>query len=201
VVRSLSVQARGVLRTVLWVLPSAVVLGVATSYAQGFLPAAVNSFANSASGWTLVTALLILAARARPLLAGFLGAGCFVLLTLGYTAASALRGLTYDPTLFSVVGVVVGPFVGVATSWLSGRDLRAAVGTAALSGIAVGEAVYGLTVVSDSTSPVYWSVIGVVGLGLLGVVCGRIRRPGPVALALSLTAVVATGFVGAYARL
>lgn len=35
------------------------VCGVFTFFAQGFLPDAVSSFANSASGWTFVTALLL----------------------------------------------------------------------------------------------------------------------------------------------
>ncbi|MCE0536362.1 DUF6518 family protein [Kineosporia rhizophila] len=173
--------------------------GALTSYAQGFLPDSLSSFANSASGWTLVTVLLIWSVRARPVLAAMLGAAAFVLLTVGYSAASAVRGLTYDPTLFSIVGLVVGPFVGIATAWLRERDLRAALATATLSGIALGEAVYGLTVVSQSTSPVYWTLSGLAGLALLGgMVTRRLQGSVDITLALGLTAVVTAGFVLAW---
>jgi hypothetical protein len=178
------------------------VIGALTSYAQGFLPAAFNSLANSASGWTVITVLLVWAIRARPALAAILGAGSFVLLTIGYTAASAVRGYTYDPTLFSIVGLLVGPFVGIATAWLRERDLRAALATAALAGIGIGEAIYGLTVVSDSTSPVYWSLASLAGLGLLvGMSTRRIQGSQNITLALGLTAVVAAAFLMAFQSL
>ena len=98
------------------VLVLSFLLGGLTSYAQGFLPSALSSFANSASGWTVLTALLVYAARLRTAPSAVLGAASFVLLVLGYTAAAHLRGYVYDPVLFSLVGVVAGPFVGVAAS-------------------------------------------------------------------------------------
>ncbi len=177
-------------------------LGGLTSYAQSLLPESFSSLANSASGWTLITVLLIASTRVRPVPAALLGATSFVLLTLGYTVVSDLRGYTYDPLLFSLVGLLVGPFVGLATTWLREHDLRAALATATLSGIAVGEAVYGLTVVDASTSPVYWTLIGLAGLSLLAVmVTRRIQGSVPITLALGCTAVVAAGFLAAYQNL
>lgn len=177
-------------------------LGGLTSYAQGFLPDAFASFANSASGWTVLTAALVYWSRARTGLAAVLGAVSFVLLVLGYMVASQVRGFVYDPLLFSVVGVVVGPFVGVAASWLRATGVRAALGGALLAGIGVGESVYGLTVVGDTTSPVYWTLIGVAGLALVAGLLGRrIRGALPVALAVGGTAVVAVAFYVAYTGL
>ena len=151
------------------VAASSLLCGAITFLAQGFLPDAVNSFANSASGWTLVTVLLLTGVRAGPAAAALLGATSFVLLTVGYAGAAQLRGLHYDPTMFAVVGVVVGPLVGVATSWLRAvPPWRPALGTALLAGIGVGEASYGLTTVAGTTSPVYWWLIGVVAHALLG---------------------------------
>jgi len=171
--------------------------GLSTFFSQGFLPDAVTSFANSASGWTLVTVLLLAWARVGTALAALLGAVSFVLLTLGYSAAAHLRDLFYDPTLFVVVGVLVGPFVGIATSWL-----RAATGTALLAGIGVGEAVYGLTVVADTTSPVYWALVGVVALALLvAMLIRRIRGVLWVLLAVVGTGVIAGAFVVVYSSL
>jgi hypothetical protein len=177
-------------------------LGGMTSYAQGFLPDAFASFANSASGWTVLTAALVYWSRARTAPAAVLGAVSFVFLVLGYMVASQVRGLVYDPLLFSVVGVVVGPFVGVAASWLRSTGVRAALGGALLAGIGVGEGVYGLTVVGDTTSPVYWTLIGLAGLALVaGLLVRRIRGALPVALAVGGTAVVAVAFYVAYTGL
>lgn len=177
-------------------------LGAFTSYAQGFLPDAIASFANSASGWTLLTALLVFWTRlpARP--AAALGAVSFVLLVLGYTAASELRGFPYSPILFSVVGIVVGPFVGVATAWLRNERLRAALGTALLSGIGIGESVYGLTTVRETTHPAYWVLIGLVGVVLLiGMLVRRIRGAVPVVVATGGAMIIAVAFVLAYRAL
>ncbi|KLN34544.1 hypothetical protein FB00_11940 [Cellulosimicrobium funkei] len=188
------------------VLVASFVLGGLTSYAQGFLPDAAAPFANSASGWTLLTALLVAwyarAPRARTWHAAVLGATSFVLLTLGYTVAADVRGFFYDPTMFGVVGLVVGPFVGVAAAWLWRAGVHAALGTAALAGIGVGESVYGLTTVVETTGATYWVVIGVVALILLvGMLARRLRGGLPVTIAVAGTAVVAAAFVLAYRAL
>lgn len=188
------------------VLAASFLLGGLTSFAQGFLPDAAAPFANSASGWTLLTALLVAwaarDARTRNWHAAVLGAASFVLLTLGYTVAADLRGFFYDPTLFGVVGLVVGPFVGVAAAWLWRAGVRAALGTAVLAGIGLGESVYGLTTVVETTGATYWVVIGLASLVLLGAVLARrLHGPVPVAVAAGGTAVVATAFVLSYRAL
>ncbi len=178
------------------------VVGVFTSYTQGALPDAWRSFANSATGWTLLTVLLVFAARASTRLAAVLGAMSFVLLVLGYTAGAQLQGLSYNPVLFGVVGLVVGPFVGVAAAWLRARGVHAALGTALLSGIFIGEAVYGLTVIADSTGPEYWVAAGAVGLLLLiGMLALRVRGGVPAMIAILGTAAVAAAFLVAYTAL
>lgn len=182
------------------VAASSFLLGAATFHAQGFLPDALTSFANSASGWTLVTVLLLSSTAVGPAIAALLGAMSFVLLTLGYAAAAQLQDLSYDPTLFALVGVVVGPFVGIATSWLRAvHPWQAALGTALLAGIGVGEAVFGLTTVADTTSPVYWVLIGAAALALL--IAMLIRRIGGASwrlLAVIGTCMTAGAFVVAY---
>ncbi len=47
------------------VAAASLLLGAATFFAQGSLPDALRSFANSASGWTLVTVLLLNWIRVR----------------------------------------------------------------------------------------------------------------------------------------
>lgn len=181
---------------------ASLLLGVLTFFAQGFLPDAFRSFANSSSGWTLLTAALVIGSRAEAKLAAALGALSFVLLVLGYTAAASLNGLSYSPLLFGVVGLVAGPFVGLAAAWLRSDGIRAALGTALLSGIFTGEAVYGLTVVGDTTRPEYWLTIGVVGIALLVVMAvRRLRGWRSLSLAVAGTAVVAVAFNLAYVAL
>src|SRR5690625_4756667 len=128
------------------VAAASVLLGGLTFFAQGFLPDAVTSFANSASGWTLLTALLIPAARLKTPASAVLGAVSFVLLVIGYALAAQWQGLFYSPVMFGFVGVVAGPFVGTATAWLrSESQSKAAARTALLAGIGIGEGIYGLT--------------------------------------------------------
>lgn len=102
-----------------------------------------------------------------------------------------LGGLTF--------GILVGPFVGLAAAWLRARGLRTALATAALAGVGVGESVDGLTVVADSTSPVYWSAIGLGGVALLTVMLvRRVRGPVPVLCAVAGTVAVAAAFLVTY---
>lgn len=153
------------------VLVVSFLLGALTSYAQGFLPEALQSFANSPSGWTILTVLAVWLARPGLVLGAALGAASFVLLVVGYTVASELRGLTYDPLFWSLVGIFTGPLIGVCAAAVRGRRLPlAAVGSGVLAAVLLVDAIYGLTVVSDTTSPVYWTLAGVLGLILLGAV-------------------------------
>ncbi|MBN0040503.1 hypothetical protein JN535_10045 [Cellulosimicrobium cellulans] len=188
-------------------LVASVLLGGLTSFAQGgVLPDAVAPFANSASGWTLLTTLLVAWAARNPRTrtghAAVLGAASFLLLTLGYAVAADLRGYFYDPTTFGVVGLVVGPFVGVAAAWLGRTGVHAALGTAVLAGIGVGESVYGLTTVVETTGATYWVAIGAVALVLLAAMLARrVRGAAPATIAVAGTALAAGAFVVAYRAL
>lgn len=184
------------------VLVESVILGGATSFAQSVLPAPAAPLANSAGAWTLLTVLLVVALRERTAESAFAGAGAFVGLVLGYQVVSGLRGFPTSEELFFVAGVVVGPFVGVAASWLRRRGVGAALGVGLLAGIWLGEGLYGLTVVAATTSPVFWTVEVVGALVLLGVVTVRVltRRPDR-GIAIGLAAVTSAAFVGAYSAL
>ena len=100
---------------------ASLVLGVLTHLAQRSLPDAWRSFANSASGWTLLTALLVLGSRASTRLAAALGALSFLLLVLGYTAAARIDGLSDDPVYWMTIGAVgVIRLIGVLSLRLRG---------------------------------------------------------------------------------
>ncbi|WP_296602160.1 DUF6518 family protein [Nocardioides sp.] len=172
---------------------ASLLLGALTSWAQGVLPDALASFANSPSGWTVLTALLVGATRPTLPLGAVLGVVSFVGLVQGYTVASELRGLSYDPVLWSVVGIVAGPFVGVAAAAVVGpRALHAAFGAGALAGVLIADGIYGLTVVGSSTSPVYWTLCVVAGGAVVAVTAARLRTPAGLAVAL-VSAAAATG--------
>ena len=179
------------------VVAGSLVLGAATSWAQGVLPDALESFANSPSGWTLLTVLMVVAVRPPVALGAVLGMLSFVSLVLGYTVASEVRGLSYDPLFWSVVGVVAGPFVGAAAAALVGRHvIGTALGAGALAGALIADGIYGLTVVAGTTSPVYWVLCLVGGVALAGVVAVRLRTRVAVVTLLA-TAVVATAVLSA----
>ena len=187
-------------------LPSAVVvvgasllLGGLTSWAQGLLPDALASFANSPSGWTALSALLVAAVRPSLPWGAALGMASFVALVLGYTIASELRGLSYNPTFWGLVGVVAGPFVGAAAAAVRGRrTVYAALGAGALAGVLIADGIYGLTVVDATTSPVYWWVCVAAGAGLVVVMSLRLRTPagaaGVIASTVAATGVLSLGY-------
>lgn len=181
------------------VVGASLLLGALTSWAQGVLPHALASFSNSPSGWTVLTALLVAARRPSLALGAVLGVASFVALVLGYTVASELRGLTYDPVLWSVVGIIAGPFVGVAAAAVVGdRTVHSALGAGAVAGVLVADGVYGLTVVGSSTSPVYWTMCLVAGVVLVGGTAARLRTPaaaaGVLASAAAATGVLSLGY-------
>ena len=176
--------------------------GILTLFAQGFLPDAVRSFANSASGWTLITAVTVWALKPASLPAAAFGAVGFTLLVLGYTVAAGWQDLYYDPRFFGAVGLLAGPFVGVAASWLHHPGWRAALGGALLAGIGLGESTYGLLYLAGTTSPVYWTTIGALGLALLAHTV--IRRAGRASIAMAAcagAAAIAGAFVLVYRTL
>lgn len=181
------------LSSALAVVGASLLLGGLTSWAQGVLPDALESFANSPSGWTALTALLVAATRPSLTRGAMLGVASFVALVLGYTVASELRGLAYDPVFWSVVGIIAGPFVGIAAAAVVGpHATRAALGAGALAGVLIADGIYGLTEVHSSTSPVYWTLCLVAGAALIAVTATRLRTSAAAAGAVA-SAAVATG--------
>lgn len=179
---------------------AALVLGGLTSPAQGLLPDALSSFANSAGGWTLLTFAIVWAVRTPVWLSAVLGAVGFVLLVEGYRLVSGWRGFDYGEPftgIFTIIGVLSGPIVGAAAALVRHPSpLWRGLAIAPVASVLIGEGVYGLTVVADTTSPVYWVVQMVIGIVLTLVVIIRGRMPAPiVALTLGLVAAGSAAFV------
>lgn len=176
------------------VVVASLMLGGLTSLAQTVLPSSFSPVANSASGWTALTALLVGAARPSTRVGAVLGAVSFVSLVLGYTAVSTARGYYFSPVFWSLIGVLAGPFVGVASAWLRTTRWRKMSGAGLLAGIAVGEGIYGLTVVRATTGWLYWTAAIVVGVAVMGVAVARVRQPKPVLVGLGVLVVVVATF-------
>ena len=157
---------------------AALLLGGLTSVGQSVLPDAVAPLANSASGWTLLTILVLWWLPTRTWVRMVLGAVCFVLLNVGYAVVSDARGFFYNPLLWSVVGVIVGPFVGLAVAWARRRTgpRRAPVGFGFLAGLLLGDAVSGLVRVRATTGSFYWVALGIGAVVWLLVVAVRRLR-------------------------
>lgn len=192
-------QHKSLVWTCLSVVVASVLLGGLTSFAQGALPESFSSVANSASGWTVLIVVIVFLARFRPSQAALAAAVSFVLLVVGYTIASELRALSYSPTRWAVIGVVAGPFIGLATAWLRGRGTRAALGTAVIASVLIGDGLHGLTVLGETTSAVYWSTAIIVGVGLLAVMLAwRVRGAVPIAMTIIATIVGSGVLLGLY---
>lgn len=178
------------------IVVAAVATGALTSWAQGALPDQFAPLANSAGTWTVLTVLLVAATRCGPVLGGVLGLLAFYLLLVGYALAAAAQGLSYSvgpASIWAIVAIVVGPFIGVCASWLrpSTDDRLVAIGAAVISGVLIGEGVHGLTRIADTTSVGWWIGSVVVGLGVLGwTTARRLRQRASRTLAITLTAVV-----------
>jgi hypothetical protein len=159
------IQPRVITRLLLVSLAS-VVLGAATSWAQTLLPTSLSSFANSASGWTALTACLVVLAAVDPKPGAVAGLLSFIGLVVGYTIASRLRGFAYTPTSWLAVAVVAGPVVGVAAALMRrSSGLLALAGASVLAFVVIADGVRGLSVLSGTTSPVYWLVA--IGAGVM----------------------------------
>ena len=145
-------------------------VGGVTSPAQEHLPEEISPFANSSSGWTMLTFLLIWHSRLPTLWAAVSGAIAFVLMVDGYRIVSEWRGYGYGAPfqdIFTFIGIVVGPVIGVSAALLRyGSPTWKGLSIVPLTSVLIGEGVYGLTVVGDTTSPVYWSLIIAAGLAI-----------------------------------
>ncbi|MFE1167251.1 DUF6518 family protein [Nocardiopsis sp. NPDC058789] len=172
-------------------------VGVLTSYAQGLLPGVLAPLANSSGSWSVAALLLAYPARRR----GFaIAAGVLTLFAMvaGYDLASVLRG--FHPSLGSslfwcTAAVVVGPFLGWGAHALRTRSGYVPLAAGAVSGLLVGEGVYGLTVIAATTPAAYWWGSVAAGAALLvWAVVRRFPRFLPASGAVAAAAVVATVF-------
>ncbi|WP_181073417.1 DUF6518 family protein [Rathayibacter sp. AY1A3] len=194
------------LRALLVALLGGLVLGGLTSLLQGSLPPSVSSFANSSGGWSMLVFALVRLGGVRPAAGAALGLLSFWALLEGYDLVTAARGFGYSPPftdVFWLLAVPAGPILGAAAALtLHGSRTWRVLAVAPLSGVLIGEGVWALGAVADTTSPVYWWLQIVLGAGFLVLAVVRRRPRALVSLAaLGVTAAAAVAFFVVYSAL
>lgn len=177
-------------------------IGALTSFGQGFLPFELSPLANSAGSWSLAAFLLAMV-EVSPRRSAVLGAVALATMLVGYAVATQLRGFSVGAGLvgfWGVASIVAGPALGAGAAWVRGSDaIRIAAGVALIAGILVGEGVYGLTVVADTTPAGYWVGEMILGLGIMVFAAmRRLRSLRHLAIGIVLTAIVAAAFYATY---
>ncbi|KQQ19779.1 hypothetical protein C1I63_14140 [Rathayibacter caricis DSM 15933] len=175
-------------------LVGGLLLGGATSLLQTVLPPALNSFANSSGGWSMLVFALVRLTRVRPVPGAVVGLVSFLAMLEGYDLVTGWRGFGWSPPFsdpFWLLAVPAGPILGAAAALtLHGTTAWRVPAVAPLSGVLIGEGIWALGAVADTTSPVYWWLEIVLGVGFLLLAVLR-RRPGPLVVLASLAVTAA----------
>lgn len=189
---------RSALWAILVAIAGAVLIGGLTSFAQQYLPPWIHSLSNSVGGWTMFSFLIVWLGRARPLLAAVLGVVVFQLLVESYSVVTEWRGFDDgDPftSIWTVVGLAAGPLLGVTAGLVRyAPPLWRALAVTPLCAVLLGEGIWALNTIADTTSPVYWSLeIVLSGVFLLAAIIHARLAP------RSISLVVCVGLLGTLA--
>lgn len=169
------------------------VIGGVTSFGQ-LLPAVLNPLANSVSGWTIPMVALVWWARGGPTRSAITGALVFVAECLGYSLVSTLRGNVDLELTWSLIGLVIGPVLGVAIALLRGRSVRMrALASGVLGGIALADGIRGLVLLPDGWGA--WSLVLMIGIVFLAATGWHLPDHRHVVLQMTVAVVVGVLFV------
>ena len=176
--RAASTRQPSSVNAVLVGLVAGLMVGAFTSPLQGWLADSVSSLANSAGTWSLVA--FVVARRSPSAAVGaIVAAVTLAMCELGYVLANEVRGgsnATSTVVFWIAAAVLAGPPLGVAASWSQRpHPLRRGAGFGVMSGVLLGEGIYGLAKVSDTTDGRYWVVEIGVAVGVVGWVAIRHR--------------------------
>lgn len=159
------------------VAAASLLLGGLTSFAQTFLPPALAPFANSNGGWGILVVIVVTIAHRGPWMSALLGLIAFHCLLQGYAIASTLRGFpdSYGPgDILFLLAFVVGPVVGVASSWqYSPRHPLRAIGSGAIGALLIGDGVASLVRVAATTGWSYWVIQITIGAAYVAYTIAR----------------------------
>jgi hypothetical protein len=178
---------------------AAVLVGVATSFGQTVISDSIAPLSNSAGTWCLIASCLSLVTK-RAWIGALIAPASLGLMVAGYYLTSSARGFGVSTTSIErwiAVAVFLGPFLGAGVIVLASRTVALSsvwrgCSVAPLSAVFLGEALHGISRLSDSTPVVYWIVEGMVGIALMaGVLVWRTRGI-PARLAGGLATVLGT---------
>ena len=191
---SASPDGESVFRVVGLAVVVGLVVGMATSPAQGWLTDATRSLSNSAGPWSLAAFVVARASR-RPALAALLASITLATCELGYVIASELRDIpsaTSTVVFWITAALLAGPPLGIAAAWTrSSSQWRIGAGYGVVAGVLIGEAVYGLTQIRDTTEPVYWVLEALCGVAVIVFVAVRHPHLSSVASTLAVASAAA----------
>ncbi len=156
------------------------VVGALTAYAQGWLSDGLGSLANSAGPWSLAAFVVAMLVRDRqPVVAAVWAVVVLASCEFGYAIATEIRGdsnATSTMVFWLTAALIAGPPLGVGGAWARQDDwwFGASTGPAVLAGVLIGEPIYALTTIADTTTPVYWVAELAVGVTVVVLACVRI---------------------------
>ena len=158
------------------ILGAGMAIGGLTSFGQTWLPFELSPLANSSGSWVALAFGLCLSNRS-PRRGGALGVLALASMLAGYVIVADLRGFpsAASTVLFwTVAAVIAGPVLGIGAAWAhSTDDRKVGLAFSPLLGVLLGEGIYGLRTLADTTPTVYWvcQIAVAVGLALvIGVV-------------------------------
>lgn len=194
------------LRATLIVLVTAAATGGLTSFGQQYLPDELRSLANASGTWFAVVMGALVFARPRPVLAIILGVLGLIVMNEAYGVVSRSRGFAYGggfSSIWNLIALLAGPVAGIAATWLgSPRPALVALGASAPAAVLIGEGLYGLTVVSDTTSPVFWTIELAAGVGVVVVTAAtRLRTISAIGALVGVSALGGALFYVVYSSL
>ena len=167
---------------VLLVLAVASIVGALTPIGEVLLPRSVNAAANSSGPWAIITFASVSLANARGWVAAVLGAASFVAMDLSFFVVTDALGGYYPHVYLAfwlLVGVVVGPLVGLCASWLrSPRQALVAVASAAPTSVLIGEGIFMLYRLPGVSTLYAVASVGVGCALFLVLALSRLRRFG-----------------------
>jgi Family of unknown function (DUF6518) len=190
-----SIQQRpSAINAVLVGVIAGLIVGALTSPLQGWLADSVSSLANSAGTWSL--AAFLVARRSPTVVVGALVAAiALAMCEVGYALTTEIRGgsnATTTVAFWLVAAALAGPALGVAATWSRQQHpLRRGAGFGVISGVLLGEAVYGLVKIRDTTDWRYWTAEIVVAAGIVVAVAWRNRSVPVIASCIGMTAAAA----------
>jgi hypothetical protein len=121
----------------------------------------------------------------------------------GYVIGEDAKSVTSGSTLVAFWGLaafVVGPVIGIAAYWVRrGQGVRPGIGIGLMSGVLIGEGIYGLSYISGTTYRPYWWGESIAGAILAVCLLAWVPwRPRNAAIATVVSAVTAVAFVVVY---